>query len=267
MTAGKHQILNPDRFVELKEFLDEKHLQYNNKGFILGDPISVPHLFSEHTDIEISGFLTATISWGRRESIARAGKHLMSLMGSQPADFIKNASGHEIRSLSNFVYRTFNGFDAQVFVYSLRNLLNDHGTLENAFFDPIPAQGMDIAFIISRFKRRFFGNVDPGRSGKHISDPLKNSAAKRINMLLRWMVRNDHNGVDFGIWKKSPPSSLVCPLDLHSGRVARTLGLLNRRQNDWKATVELTENLQKLDPADPVKYDFALFGLGWYEKF
>ena len=261
--TGSWMLKEPD----LRRFLDEKHQQYNTPGFITGDPVSIPHLFTEPADIEIAGFLTATIAWGRRENIARAGERLIKLMDSRPADFVRNASAQEILSLGSFVYRTFNGLDTRVFIYSLRNLLQEYGSLENAFMQPIHDHNFDIAFMISRFKRRFFNFNDPGRSGKHIPDPLRNSAAKRINMFLRWMARKDENGVDFGIWKNLSPSCLVCPLDLHSGNVARKLGLLTRKQNDWKAAMELTKSLCRFDPSDPVKYDYALFGLGWYEKF
>jgi uncharacterized protein (TIGR02757 family) len=270
-TAGKVLFLIPKykwfEVIDLKQFLEEKYLQYNTTDFIAGDPVAVPHQFAKTADIEIAGFLTAIIAWGRRETIARAGNNLMHLMGNEPAGFVKNASKAEITSLGKFVYRTFNGFDAQVFVDSLRCIHKEYGTLENAFFSSTLPGPTNMAFVISRFKKRFFGMAEPGRSGKHISDPLKNSAAKRINMFLRWMVRSDEQGVDFGIWKMISPSHLICPLDLHSGRVARGLGLLTRKQNDWKAALELTKNLRQFDPDDPVKYDFALFGLGWYEKF
>lgn len=258
---------NKPNIENLKYFLEEKYLQFNNPEFILNDPIAVPHLFTEPGDIETAGFLTAVISWGRREMIAKAGFELMRRMDFKPAEFVMHASDEEIASLAGFVYRTFNAVDAMVFVYSLRDVCNNFKTLENAFFDPLPIQENVLAIAISRFKQRFFGMSDPGRSGKHLSDPLRNAAAKRINMFLRWMVRSDGRGVDFGIWKSIPPSCLICPLDLHSANVAHKLGLLTRNQNDWKAAMELTENLRNFDPFDPVKYDFALFGLGWYERF
>lgn len=252
---------------DLRGFLEEKYIQYNTPAFIECDPVSVPHLFSDPADIEIAGFLTAVISWGRRDMITKAGRQLMDLMGNKPADFVTNASGAEIAALDRFYYRTFNGYDARVFVHSLQRLLAEYKTLENAFYQPLSSDITDMAALISRFRNRFFGMEPPGRSGKHISDPMKNSAAKRINMFLRWMVRNDDKGVDFGIWKSILPSHLVCPLDLHSSNVARKLDLLHRNYNDWKAAVELTESLRKFDAKDPVKYDFALFGLGWYEKY
>lgn len=251
----------------LRNLLEEKYLQYNTPDFIVGDPIAVPHKFTQRNDIEVAGFLTAIISWGRRPMITKAGFNLMQLMHFKPADFVMNASPNEISALSGFVYRTFNGLDLQVFIYSLRSLYEDYGSLENAFIEPKIYKENGMAHAINRFRLRFFSSAPAGRSGKHLPDPLKNSASKRINMFLRWMVRKDSRGVDFGIWKLIRPSQLICPLDLHSSRVARKLGLLNRRQNDWKAAVELTKNLILLDSDDPVKYDFALFGLGWYEKF
>jgi len=265
--VAKNVFSEETHICNLKPFLEEKYLQFNTPSFISCDPIAVPHLFIDRTDIEIAGFLTATISWGRRQSITAAGKNLVQLMGSEPARFVKYASTQEFSALDKFVYRTFNGYDAKVFLYALKNLYADYGSLENAFFDPLPSDGVDMALIINRFKKRFFCDANPGRSGKHLPDPLKNSAAKRINMFLRWMVRKDNAGVDFGIWNFIAPAQLIIPLDLHSGAVARKLGLLSRRTNDWKAALELTKNLQKFDPIDPIKYDFALFGMGWYEKF
>jgi uncharacterized protein (TIGR02757 family) len=273
MTDSRQHIANPDSFQkpdmfdDVRDFLDEKHLQYNNKNFIINDPIAVPHLFTARTDIEIAGFLTAIISWGRREMIAKAGNELMRRMDYAPTAFVTQATDVEIASLNGFVYRTFNALDAQTFILALKKIYSESGSLENAFFEPVAAEPREMDFLINRFRKRFFSIEHLPRTQKHLSDPLRNSAAKRINMFLRWMVRNDNKGVDFGIWKSIPPSCLVCPLDLHSARVARKLGLLLRRQNDWKAAAELTECLKKFDPDDPVKYDFALFGLGWYEKF
>lgn len=251
---------------DLKQFLEEKYLQYNTPSFIHNDPIAIPHLFTSTTDIEISGFLTAVISWGRREMIARAGKELMRRMDFEPFAFVMDSSEKEISSLNGFVYRTFNSLDAQTFILALRNIYQSYGTLEKAFLnDAENFPSMD--FLLSRFKERFFSIEHLQRSRKHLPDPLRNSAAKRINMFLRWMVRADNKGVDFGIWKNFTAKHLIMPLDLHSARVARKLGILWRKQNDWKAAIELTENLRRFDQLDPVKYDFALFGLGWYERF
>jgi uncharacterized protein (TIGR02757 family) len=252
---------------QIRDYLEEKYLQYNTPAFIENDPVAVPHLFSAKADIEISALLTAVLAWGRREMITKAGIELMRRMDNSPAEFVASAGDSELNRLRGFVYRTFNDFDAQVFVLAVRHLIREYGSLEQAFFYPFPFGDGSQAFFISRFKERFFRIAHPERSRKHLPDPLKNSAAKRINMFLRWMVRNDGRGVDFGIWKSVKPAQLICPLDLHSGRVARRLGLLSRKQDDWKAATELTGNLKMLDSSDPVKYDFALFGIGWYEKF
>jgi uncharacterized protein (TIGR02757 family) len=250
---------------ELKLFLDEKVILYNNPKFIESDPIQIPHLFTLKEDIEIAGFLVAIIAWGNRKSIINNGHRLMKMMGNSPYDFVMNFSEKDSESLSPFVHRTFNSDDLLYFLKSLRNIYEKHGGLENVFAQYSEKNSLQIA--IHHFKRTFFELPHLARTQKHISDPLKNSAAKRINMFLRWMVRNDNAGVDFGIWKSIFPSQLSCPLDVHSGNVARKLKLLNRKQNDGKALTELDISLRKLDPKDPVKYDFALFGLGVFERF
>jgi len=250
---------------ELKSFLDEKVNTYNNPNFIETDPIQIPHLFTLKEDIEISGFLVATIAWGNRKSIIANGKKLMQLMGNSPYDFVMNFSENHSESLSNFVHRTFNSDDLFYFLKSLQNIYKNHGGLETLFAKYAEKDSMQPA--IHHFKKVFFELPHLQRTQKHISDPLKNSAAKRINMFLRWMVRNDNTGVDFGIWENITPSQLSCPLDVHSGNVARKLKLLKRKQNDGKALVELDNSLRALDSKDPVKYDFALFGLGAFERF
>ncbi len=250
---------------ELKSFLDYKVEQYNSPEFIETDPIQIPHKFSKKEDIEIAGFLTATISWGNRKSILTNANSLMERMDNDPYNFVLNHSHAELSSLDNFVHRTFNGLDLQYFITSLQNIYNKHKGLENVFTSNAEVDSLQNA--IHEFKKIFFELPHLPRTQKHVSDPLKNSAAKRINMYLRWMVRNDRNGVDFGIWKKLNPSQLSCPLDVHSGNTARKLGLLKRKQNDGKALKELDLNLRKLDREDPVKYDFALFGLGVFEKY
>jgi uncharacterized protein (TIGR02757 family) len=250
---------------ELKAFLDEKVNTYNNPNFIETDPIQIPHLFTLKEDIEISGFLVATIAWGNRKSIINNGNRLVELMGNSPYDFVMNFSEEQSRSLSNFVHRTFNSDDLFYFLKSLQNIYKNHGGLETLFAKYAEKNSMQPA--IHHFKKVFFELPHPPRTQKHISDPLKNSAAKRINMFLRWMVRNDNTGVDFGIWENITPSQLSCPLDVHSGNVARKLKLLKRKQNDGKALVELDNSLRALDSKDPVKYDFALFGLGAFERF
>lgn len=251
--------------IQLKEFLDEKVVVYNNPNFIESDPIQIPHLFTLKEDIEIAGFLVATIAWGNRKSIINNGNRLVEMMGNSPYDFVMNFSEKNSDSLSPFVHRTFNNEDLFYFLKALQNIYKNHGGLENVFDTYAEKDSMQVS--IHHFKKTFFELPHLPRTQKHISDPLKNSAAKRINMFLRWMVRNDNAGVDFGIWKNIAPSQLSCPLDIHSGNVARKLKLLVRKQNDGKALAELDNSLRKLDPNDPVKYDFALFGLGVFERF
>jgi uncharacterized protein (TIGR02757 family) len=250
---------------ELKEFLNTKVEQYNNNTFIESDPIQIPHQFLKKEDIEIAGFLTATIAWGNRKSIINNANKMMQLMEQTPHDFVINHSQKDLDSLQHFVHRTFNGEDFVQFIKSLNHIYKNHQGLEAVFAKHAQSDSMQNS--IHHFKNVFFEIPHQLRTQKHISDPLKNSAAKRINMFLRWMVRNDKNGVDFGIWKSLSPSQLSCPLDVHSGNVARKLGLLTRKQNDAKALHELDTSLRQLDANDPVKYDFALFGLGVFEKF
>ena len=250
---------------ELKEFLDTKVEQYNHPKFIESDPIQIPHQFSKKEDIEIAGFLTATIAWGNRKSIINNAHKMMQLLEQSPYDFIINHQESDLEKLTNFVHRTFNGNDFVQFIKSLNHIYKNHNGLEAVFSENIKEQTLQ--YSIHQFKTHFFEIDHLQRTQKHVSDPLKNSAAKRINMYLRWMVRQDQNGVDFGIWKDISPSLLSCPLDVHSGNVARKLGLLKRKQNDGKALAELDNALRKLDPNDPVKYDFALFGLGVFEGF
>lgn len=249
----------------LKEFLDEKVVLYNKPNFIESDPIQIPHLFSKKEDIEIAGFLTAIISWGNRTMIIKNATKMMELLDNSPHDFILNHEDTDLKAFESFVHRTFNYIDFQQFVKSLQHIYKNHNGLENAL--AIKDNSKTYQTTIHQFKNIFFEIEHQPRTLKHISDPLKNSAAKRINMFLRWMVRNDKTGVDFGIWKTHNPAYLSCPLDVHSGNVARKLKLLPRKQNDWKAVAELDNNLRKLDKLDPVKYDFALFGLGVFEKF
>ncbi len=250
---------------ELKEFLDAKVQEYNNPKFLEDDPLQIPHLFTQKEDVEISGFLTATIAWGNRKSIINNATKLMGLMGNSPLDFVMNHKEDDLESLSPFVHRTFNGIDLGYFVKSLQNIYKNHGGLETIFTEHQTKHSMQPA--ISKFKEVFFELPHQNRTQKHVSDPNKGSAAKRINMFLRWMVRDNATGVDFGIWKNISPSKLSCPLDVHSGNVARKLKLLKRKQNDAKALQELDKSLRKLDSSDPVKYDFALFGLGVFERF
>lgn len=250
---------------DLKDFLDSKVDQYNNPKFIESDPIQIPHNFSKKEDIEISGFLTATIAWGNRKSIINNAKKLVNLLDYAPYDFVINHTENDLEKLKPFVHRTFNGDDCIQFIKSLNHIYKNHNGLEAVFNKH--AEHHSLQKAISKFKMIFFEIEHLQRTQKHVSDPLKKSAAKRINMFLRWMVRNNNTGVDFGIWESLSPSQLSCPLDVHSGNVARKLGLLKRKQNDEKALLELDTALRKLDTKDPVKYDFALFGLGVFEGF
>ncbi len=250
---------------ELKSFLDEKVVQYNTLDFIESDPVQIPHLFSQKEDIEIAGFLSATIAWGNRKMIIKNSHKMMDLMGNAPYDFVMSHSENDLERLETFVHRTFNGQDFASFIRSLKNIYENHDGLESVYAKNQELKTMQNS--ISEFKKTFFEIPHQSRTQKHISDPLNNSAAKRINMYLRWMVRQDTKGVDLGIWKTISPASLSCPLDVHSGNVARKLGLLTRKQNDGKALAELDLKLREFDANDPVKYDFALFGLGVFEKF
>ncbi len=250
---------------ELKDFLDAKVEQYNNPKFIDSDPIQVPHQFSKKEDIEIAGFLTATIAWGNRKSIIKNANRMVDLIDNSPYDFVMNHKESDLEKLQPFVHRTFNGYDFMQFVKSLKHIYLNHNGLESLFKKHAEANSLQQS--IHKLKKVFFEIDHLPRTQKHISNPLKNSAAKRINMFLRWMVRHDNAGVDFGIWESLSPTQLSCPLDVHSGNVARKLGLLSRKQNDAKALLELDNALRKLDQVDPVKYDFALFGLGIFEDF
>lgn len=251
--------------VDLKDFLDTKVKQYNSPTFIKSDPIQVPHKFSKKEDIEIAAFLTATIAWGNRKSIIKNAKHMMHLLDNAPYDFVMQHRESDLEQLLPFVHRTFNGHDLIQFIKSLRHIYSNHDGLEAVFLKHATKDSLQHA--IHHLKKAFFEVEHLPRTQKHISDPLKNSAAKRINMFLRWMVRKDTAGVDFCIWESLSPAQLSCPLDVHSGNVARKLGLLTRKQNDAKALSELDNSLRKLDAQDPVKYDFALFGLGVFEGF
>ncbi len=259
----KDKIISID--AELVDFLNEKVLEYNNPKFIESDPIQIPHKFTVKEDIEIAGFLTATIAWGNRKMIIKNANRMMELMGHSPYDFIMSFEPQHLNKINAFVHRTFNTEDFIFFLHGLRNIYSKHEGMEAVFSKYVSNTSTQIA--IHEFKKTFFSIEHPSRSQKHVSDPLKGSSAKRINMMLRWFCRNDNMGVDFGIWDSISPAILSCPLDVHSGRVARDFGLLKRKQNDAKAVLELDEILRKLDPIDPSKYDFALFGLGVFEKF
>lgn len=251
--------------IELKDYLDTKVSQYNNTKFIDNDPIQIPHLYTIKEDIEISAFLTATIAWGNRKMIIKNANKMMQLLGNSPYDFIMNHNNSDLERLDGFVHRTFNAEDFKYFIKALNNIYSNYGGMETVFNNNVNQYSIQPA--IHEFKRIFFSLEHEKRTEKHVGDPFKGSACKRINMMLRWLVRQDNAGVDFGIWKSISPSILSCPLDVHSGNVARKLGLLKRKQNDAKALALLDQALRKLDPNDPVKYDFALFSIGVNEKF
>jgi len=277
------------QFLELKNFLDHKVEQYNQPNFIVNDPVCIPHLFEQKQDIEIAGFFAAVLAWGQRKTIINKCRELLGRMDNAPYDFVLNHSDDDLKRLLNFKHRTFNDTDLLYFISFFKYHYQKYDSLEQAF---VPRQNIfrsefletsssineieyasetcfsgDLNFSIEQalnhFRRYFFSLEDfPHRTKKHISSPMQKSTCKRLNMFLRWMVRADNNGVDFGIWNRLKPEDLICPCDVHVDRVGRLLGLINRKQTDWLTAVELTENLKQFDAMDPVKYDFALFGLG-----
>ena len=245
----------------LKAFLDQKVDQYNTPGFITLDPVSIPHLFSKKQDIEIAGLFAATLAWGQRKTIISNCVKLMRLMDNAPHQFLLGHREKDLKRFDKFCHRTFNSTDLLYFIHFLSGYYREHESLEWAFTRGRTDATAEDA--LRGFHELFFSLDDfPPRTRKHVSTPERKSACKRLNMFLRWMVRSDQRGVDFGIWQQMSPSALVCPCDVHVDRVARKLKLIKRKQVDWLTAVELTENLKKLDPNDPVKYDFALFGLG-----
>jgi len=281
--------------MSIKDFLDRKVDEYNRPAFIDGDPISIPHRFTRLQDVEIMGFFAAVLAWGQRKTIINKCAELIARMDGAPFDFVRNHEESDLKSLLGFRHRTFNDTDLLYFIRFFREHYGRHNSLEDAFLPDsahaefrteylddglVPETGamfsssvcylhelskplLTVAEALNRFRTYFFSLPDyPPRTRKHISSPSQNSACKRLNMFLRWMVRDDGRGVDFGLWKRLVPSQLICPCDVHVERVARKLGLIQRRQSDWKTACELTENLRQLDPDDPVKYDFALFGMG-----
>ena len=248
----------------MKDFLDKKVCQYNNPDFITSDPIGIPHNFSLKQDKEIMGFFASIFAWGQRKTIINKCKELAVRMDNRPYEFIKDHTDSDLQNLLNFKHRTFNDTDLLYCIDFMKRHYTKYESLEDAFF---PKEGMCVEEALSYFQSYFFSHPDaPHRTRKHIPSPKQKSACKRLNMYLRWMVRHDDCGVDFGLWQKASPAMLICPLDLHVERTARKLGLLQRDKPDWKAAVELTENLRLLDKDDPVKYDFALFGISIEEK-
>ncbi len=255
--------MNNLSLLELKEFLEEKVVQYNKPDFISTDPIQLPHLFSKKQDIEIIGFLVATLAWGNRKAIIQAGEKIIKLMGNNPYEFILNYTEID----SKFVYRTFNSTDLDGFFSSLARIYRRNESLEDLFLLNQSTSAYSTVKGISNFRSEFSHANFPTRTQKHIANIEKGSSCKRINMFLRWMVRSNDTGVDFGIWKKIPLNSLHLPLDVHTGNVARKLEILKRNQNDWKSVEEIQARLIEFDPKDPCKYDFALFGLGAFENW
>lgn len=252
-------------FSELKDFLDEKADFYNAPEFIDNDPVQIPHRFSLKQDIEIAGFLTATISWGNRKAIINDAEKMLDFMEQTPYDFIRNVSLKELQTLENrSIHRTFNGEDFKEFILNLKRIYNENESLEHLFL--VEETEGNFYHALERFRQNFIGNVQH-RSHKHVSSTYKNSSAKRLMMFLRWMVRKDRKGVDFGIWKDIDPKNLSVPLDVHTGNISRKLNLIQRKQNDWKTVEELDSVLRKFNVDDPAKYDFALFGLGVSKDF
>jgi uncharacterized protein (TIGR02757 family) len=259
---------------DLRDFLEMKVRLFNQPSFIASDPVSVPHRFSQKQDIEIAGLFAAIFAWGNRTTIIQKSNELMHLFGDSPYDFILHHRPADLKDLERFRHRTFNWTDLDYFIRFLRNHYREHPSLESAFLPSFPAgkkiDGPDefVKSALTIFYTRFFSlRQAPARTRKHIASPEKNSTCKRLNMFLRWMVRTDNQGVDFGIWKKISAADLICPVDLHVARVARNFGLIHRQQTDWQSAMELTRALRRMDKKDPVKFDFALFGLGVTEKY
>lgn len=254
-------------FETLKNFLDENYERYNQKKFIENDPICIPHLFEKKQDIEVMGFLAATLAWGQRKTIINKCMQLIHIFEHAPHDFILHHTERDLRKIPDFKHRTFNQTDLLYFIKALKFLYKKYDSLELVFSNAVHEHDKNIGNGLISFHQAFFSLPNhPQRTIKHIPTPARNSACKRLNMYLRWMVRKDDKGVDFGIWNNIKTSQLVCPCDLHVSRIARKLQLITRKQNDWKTAEELTENLKKFDPNDPVKYDFALFGVGIHEE-
>jgi uncharacterized protein (TIGR02757 family) len=255
-----------DSVDNIQSFLDQKYHSFNQPVFIETDPIQVPAQFTTKENIEITGFLAATLAWGQRPTIIRNALKLVFLMDNNPIKFLLNTPEDEWTHFTDFKHRTFNGTDCLFFLKSLRNIYQNHGGLESVFTEGYQ-KDQTIFSALVHFRKVFFEPEHEHRTEKHVSDVEKGAAAKRLLMFLRWMVRSDKAGVDFGLWKQIPASALMLPLDVHTGNVGRKLGLLTRTQNDWRAVEEITQKLREFDPYDPIKYDFALFGLGVFEGF
>jgi uncharacterized protein (TIGR02757 family) len=249
---------------QIVELLEEKYLKFNQREFIENDPISIPHRFEKKQDIEISGFFAAILAWGQRKTIIKNCDSLLEKMDDAPYDYVLNATARDLKKLENFVHRTFNSVDLLYFISFLNQHFQKFDSLEDAF---IRSEVKSVKDNLIAFNTYFFSLDDfPIRTKKHISSPSRHSACKRLNMFLRWMVRKDIIGVDFGLWEKIPTSTLICPCDIHVEKTAKILRLTNRKKADWEMAAEITCNLKKIDPIDPVRFDFALFGLG-VEKY
>lgn len=249
------------------ELLEQKYKEYNKAAFIKDDPVQIPHRFTKKQDIEIAGFFAATLAWGQRVTIIRSTTRILDLMDNSPYDFILHHEDKDLKRFLGFVHRTFNDTDLLYFIEFFRWFYGGHDSLEQAFTASMAREQPHTESALIGFQNLFFSLEDhPQRTRKHISSPARKSTCKRLNMYLRWMVRRDSKGVDFGIWRDIRPAQLLIPLDVHVDRHARRLGLLRRKQTDWQAVLELTESLRSFDPADPVKYDFALFGMGVLDK-
>lgn len=249
----------------LYKLLESKYKEYNTDSFIVLDPVCIPHRFTNRQDIEITGFIAAVLAWGQRKTIINKCTELIERMDGAPYQFITQHADTDLKQLEGFVHRTFNDTDLLYFVYALKELYTEFTSMEEIFLKGMNKSATNTEGGLISFRNYFFSFEHPQRTRKHISSPETKSACKRLNMFLRWMVRKDKKGVDFGIWTKIQPAQLVCPCDVHVDRIARQLGLITRTQVDWQTAVELTENLKKFDPKDPVKYDFALFGMGVVE--
>ena len=253
---------------QLRSFLDSKVIQFNNPSFISNDPICIPHQYSKRQDIEIAAFMASILAWGQRKTIINKCRAFFELMDNDPHNFIIGHSDDELKPFLSFKHRTFNATDALYFIAFFRKHFQQYDSLEDAFLQVGEGETWNAERALSAHFDYFFSLPDhPIRTYKHISNPVRKSACKRLNMFLRWMVRKDDCGVDFGLWSRIPMYALICPCDVHVDRVGRKLGLIERKQTDWLTAMELTQKLKRLDPLDPVKYDFALFGLGVEEKF
>ncbi|MEM7382953.1 MAG: TIGR02757 family protein [Bacteroidota bacterium] len=251
------------QLIRLKDFLDEQVARYNHPKFIQDDPVAIPHAYKRQEDIEIAGFLAATLAWGHRKVIIKKSGELLGIMDHAPHDFVINHQASDLKPLQNFRHRTFHATDALYFIHFLQHYYQQYGTLETAFVAGLQPGAASVETALVHFHRLFFSLAGyPERTRKHVATPARNATCKRLNMFLRWMVRQDEQGVDFGLWKQIQPQQLVCPCDVHVARVSRELGLMQRKNTDWQAALELTQNLKQLSPEDPVKYDFALFGMG-----